>query len=340
MKPPSGGAQIALIIVSLLLMNWFIGSFLMDAVLSDESVNDDYIMAEKMIRAINNDDSEKILIFGSSMAREGIDQREIEKRLGWVKVYNLSISSGKPSDFYLMLSKIRSKEKIKLAVFAFSPWMIQKKYTDDVVSGKDPFTNLMFDSVALAAIMPASILRSGWFAKSALTSLIPFHRHVKYFRNIFDQNDLSFWKKPDERVKAEAWRQYNYWENKPESYFAEELGKESNHAEYSVGNCYWDGNENIQIRAWRKTISGLADRKIPVLAIDMPVNPYKKFLYEDGLAGRFQAIFGSVPDGARFSDMSSVYPKENFIDFNHLNAGGRERFSNDLLAVFKKDYGF
>jgi len=337
---PKEGSRIVLNFAILLLMVWTVGIFLVNIVLSDESVNDDYIVAAKIVRQINNDPSDKIIIFGSSMGREGLDQQYIQNQLNGVKVYNLSVSSGKPSDFYLMLARIRLNNRIKLVVITLSPWIFQKKYTDDVISGNDVFTNLFFNPFKIGDIARFRELKSDWFIDSTISSFNPFYRYNSYFRKIIDQNQLSFWRRPSERSKATPWEQYAYRESKPESYFVDELGKDANYAEYKNDNFYWDAGKNIQITALRKLTNELFKNNILTLAIDMPVNPYKEKLYDNGLIENYRASIKLPLTGSKYHDFSFVYPKDNFIDFNHLNVSGRARFSQDILVLISRDYGF
>lgn len=330
------------IMVYTLLTIWIVGSFLIDFFCQSRTIDNDYVLAIQELHRLNSDIRDKIVIFGSSMGREGIDSQYLQQTIGEdkVSVYNFSISSGKPSDFYLIYRQITEKEKIKLVVLTISPWAFEKMYTGNIKTGVDVFTNLAFKPTPIFEIMGWPDTGTLWFLRESVISAVPIYKYNEYFQKIIDQKNLSFWKQPQEKAKLESWRQYRYPENKPEEYFIEELKKEKNYEEYRNINYDWEPGENLQIRALVRLIRGLEEKAIPVLVVDMPVNPYKQAFYEEGLVESYSAAVRLALGQSRFTDFSFTYPKEDFVDFNHLNSRGRERFSQDLADILKNSYGF
>jgi len=330
------------IMVYTLLTIWIVGSFLIDFFCQSRTIDNDYVLAVQELHRLNSDSQDKIVIFGSSMGREGIDSQYLQGTIGEdkVSVYNFSISSGKPSDFYLIYRQITEKEKIKLVVLTISPWAFEKMYTGNIKTGVDVFTNLAFKSAPIFEIMGRSDINALWFLRESVISAVPLYKYNEYFQKILDQKNLSFWKLPQERAKLESWRQYRYPENKPEEYFIEELKKEKNYEEYRNANYDWAEERNIQLKALGLLVSGLKKQSIPILVCDMPVNPYKQAFYEEGLIEGYSAAVRLALGQSRFTDFSFAYPKEDFVDFNHLNSQGRERFSWDLADILKNSYGF
>jgi len=338
-KIPRNVCDIAVISLGFFFVVLLIGDFLLENFCHSRTIDNDYAIAIQDLCLINEDDASKVVFFGSSMAREGIDRRYLEDEFKGYRFYNFSFSSGKPSDFYFIFSKIKQKENIKLAVITISPWVFQKRYTDDLTRGTDVFTSLLFDPFVFYRIADWRDTDRSWLLRQSIFYVMPLYRYGDYLHKIFDHQNISFWKTKSERAVAETWIPYKYWENKPESYFAEELGKESNYEEYRNSNYYWDKNQNIQMKSLEILVREMEEKSIPVIIVDMPVNPYKQNIYEDGLVSNYVAGIDLLAPRSRFVDYSFVYSRGNFIDFNHLNADGRFRFSRDLRELIKNEYG-
>lgn len=332
LSAPKRPVSIFIFLFFLVSVNFLVNFFLLKIIFSAEPfLNDDYFVAGRNIYEINkNNNTGKIIIFGSSMGREGIDQEYLLNNNNQrYQVYNLSVSSGKPTDYYLMLKKISKKEEIKLAIVTLEPWAFNKKYTKEYSQS------------------PGARLFSGFLDKTGawennFASLFNFYRYSDYFNQIIDRHNLSFWKAEEERKKeVEPWRQYKYPEDKSEDYFIAELQKKENYLEYNDDEYFWREDDNIQLKALKEFFAELEKNNIPSLVINIPVHPLKKEFYGKGLESNYQrAIASVIPLNGKLYDYSSHYEKDCFVDFNHLNEKGRTHLSQEIDNLIRKDYAF
>lgn len=303
-------------------------------------IDDYYYVANQKLRQLNESEkSDKILVFGSSMSREGIDPEILTKDLSAFDVFKFSVTRGKPMDFYLMWRNIREekREEAKLVIISLSPWMFSKKLT--LHTEQEEGTRVFFKSSAILALYGREAWNLDWFARQSVASVSSFYRYGDYIDQMLDHKNLSLWKFKGERAIAKAPPEYRYSENKPESYFLEQLQNKENLRIYSLSNYTWDIKENIQMRALQQLLHELQQKQIPVLVMDMAVNPYRKQLYESGLEEAYkQFVESAVSSYGKLYDFSSSYDKENFIDFSHLNPKGRQQFSEDLREIIVEDY--
>lgn len=187
-------------------------------------IEDDYLIALQKIDRINkNNNHDQIIIFGSSMSREGIDDGYLKETLDNQQIYNLSISSGKPSDFFFLFERIKNKQKINLVVINLSQWMFQKKFSDDVENGKDLSTKRFFLPKIALKFINLDVSNIKWFMEYTISSTMVSLRYNDYIKKIIDHNNLSFWKIPEERDFPVISSQYRYSHNKPEKYFLDYL---------------------------------------------------------------------------------------------------------------------
>lgn len=329
--------------ISLLLASYLVNFVLLKIVFSvHTTINNDHFIAAREIYEINSrkyNDIDKIIIFGSSMSREGIDQDYLmDNGLKLFQIYNISVSSGTPADSYLMLNNIKNKESIKLAIIALAPWQFQKEYTQDF--NKSLGAHLFFKPIPILFLYDKNRPEQTWFLKNSVASLFNFYKYNDHLKQLIDYNNLSFWKTEEERIKKPAiWQQYKYSENKPEAYFVNELNKEENYIKYSNGNYHWEIESNIQLKALANFFRELENENIPSIIINMPVNPQKEKFYEKELRGNYkQAVMSVLPSNGEFYDYSSCYNKDYFIDFNHLNEKGRLQLSQELEKIIEKNY--
>jgi hypothetical protein len=328
------------ILMFILIANYFIGAFFVLLFNKSQTIDDDYAIAMQKLYLLNSDNKEKIIFFGSSMSREGLNLHYFKEEFQDYRVYNFSISSGKPSDFYFIYNKIKDKKKVKFIIITTSPWIFQKKYTEDINSGNDPFTTLIFDPIVVANVVNLRDVNFSWYIKESIFSMIPFYQYNDYLKKIIDHRNMSLWKTKEERMQPQPITIYRYSENKPESYFLEELGKEKNYHEYSSINYCWDNTKNIQIKSLNLLLSKINHNLTSVAIIDMPVNPNKLAFYDEELSSNYLEIMNNLSQTAKFFDLSAQYSADNFIDFNHLNEKGRNSFSYDLRNLIKDNYGF
>ena len=335
-------ASILFFFILLLLANCLVNFLLLKIVFSvHTTINHDHFIAAREIYEINSreyNNVDKIIIFGSSMSREGIDQDYLmENDLKQFQVYNISVSGGTPTDYYLMLNNIKNKEKIKLAVVTLAPWQFQKEYTQEF--SKSVGAHLFFKPIPIFSLREDRFEQM-WFLRNSVASLFNFYKYNDYLNQIIDHKSLSFWKTKEERTKKPAvWQQYKYSENKPETYFVNELNNEENYIEYSNDNYHWGIESNIQIKALANFFRELENENIPSIIINAPVNPQKEKLYETGLRENYkQAVTSILPSNGEFYDYSLYYDKAYFIDFNHLNAMGRLHFSQELERIIEKNH--
>lgn len=307
-------------------------------VLDYKFIDDDNLAVVQKMEKINQGQSaEKIIIFGSSMSREGIDVDYLKKELSRDEIYNLSMSNGKPSDFYLLFSRIKDKAGIKLAVINISQWMMQKKYSDEFNNGKDANANLFFLPAAAARICGFKNFNLAWFSKRTFVSFFPSLKYNSYLKRIIDHHNLSFWKLPSEKDALAVYSEYKYSANLPESYFVGQLKDENRKKDYSAGNYYWSEDDSVQTKSLGILLRELKKNNIPTMIVDAPVNPKIKELYHDGTQEKFLATVESLRRPSQnFYEMAFSYPKEDFIDFDHLNAAGRSVFSRDLAGLIKE----
>jgi hypothetical protein len=327
---------------SFLLLALLVDLFSSRIVYSYPLIDDYYYAANQKLHQLNlSDPSDKILILGSSMSREGIDPEILVKDLGPLEIFKFSISKGKPTDFYLIWNKIEEekREEMKLVIVSLSPWMFAKKLTAQV--DEQPGTRVFFDPQAVITLYGKETRNLDWFPRQTIASMSSFYRYGDYIEQMIDHKKLSFWKDSTERAIAKAPPEYRYSKNQPQSYFAEELQNKENYRIYSRGNYNWDAERNVQIRALQYLLAELEQEKIPVMVLDMAVHPYRKHFYESGLEEEYKQLVQSViPSHARFYDFSSSYEKESFIDFSHLNQKGRQQFSEDLREILEENYAF
>jgi hypothetical protein len=324
--------------ISLLLISWLINSFSLKFLFSSNSIDNDYFVALKNIYYLNLDKKQnKIIILGSSMSREGIDQEYISNRLNHIKVYNLSVSSGKPTDFYLILNNIKNIKKINLVIITLAPWMFQNKYTQEI--NDDTGLHLFFKPVPVLKLF--SNIQPSWFLKNTLSSIWGFYGYNDFLNQTVDHQNLSFWKTKEERTKPDVWQQYKYKEGQPESYFLSIIQNREKPEERFNANYNWDEEKNIQYKALKELLYQLQSKKIPTLIVSMPLNPYIDEVYEDGIEEQYEILLDSISSSnIKVYNYSRDYSKDMFIDFYHLNKEGRDVFSQELYKIIEENYGF
>lgn len=98
--------------------------------------------------------------------------------------------------------------------------------------------------------------------------------------------------------------------------------------------------DNEQVASLRSLVRVCADAHVPLLLIYAPVNPiamggtpYYDASLANGYVGLFQQL--AVQTGGQALDWRRERQVEEFVDFNHLNARGRDKFSHQLGGVIR-----
>ncbi|MFA6375900.1 MAG: hypothetical protein WCX69_00665 [Candidatus Paceibacterota bacterium] len=326
--------KVAIELVVLILTTFFL-FFVVDKILGEiiyhySYIDNDNFVAIQRINKFNDSKSKnKIIILGSSMSREGVDEKYLADQIVGSEIYNFSISSGKPSDFFLIASQLNGVKTARLAIICISPWMFQKNYTDSILNKNDPVTNLFFNPQAILKIIPLRWQDSSWFLGRSVYSFFNVLKYNDYLKQILDHSNLSFWKTKDELTLPAIWNQYGYTKNYSEDYFAAAI-KDSTIKSRFGGDYYWNSDDSVQMRALAAVTSQLREQGVKILVIDMPVNPYIKKLYDKNTEADFAAAMATMIPRQDFYEEAFLYGKSKFIDFDHLNYKGRTLFSINL----------
>jgi len=306
-----------------------------DIVYSADLIPNDYSEVQKELQRLNRETQQpKLVIFGSSMAREAIDQYYLKEQLGDFSIFKFAVSGGAPTDFYFLWSAARGREDIDIAVIPLSPWMFQKKNSHEIEQREG--TGFFATPLSMARLYGPNASQATRFVKQGLTSPWDFYKFEAYLLDFVDRHNISFWKAQEQRATA-AWKPFQYSINKPDAYFTKELKKGGNYSDYDSSNYDWNTQENVQLRAFTLLIAELQKNNTLVILVDMPVHPLKKEFYDEELERDYTAALSHIVGAETLVyDYSATYEKENFIDFNHLNASGRDLFTKELSELIKK----
>ena len=272
-----------------------------------------------------------IHLVGASQTREGLDvllMNNRSKEDGLV-FHNLGAAAYSAMDFYMEVDDIIASNP---DLIVYMPY-VGSFYLDYQFSR----LRFYFNPNALPLLkeeLGFEVLRENKYAifDSYVSYLSYFYKHREGVKAIFFNavNHLIFHFGEAPKVKI-----FNYTENFPDEYFEKQYEK------YEGNKFYISKFTPVEKEAFRLTMAKLKANNIPVLVMDAPGNPLIEKTYQPEVRIDYDDFLQRevVQSGIPFMPLSEIpqFDKDDFIDFTHLNAGGRVRLSDFLVDYIKEN---
>lgn len=277
------------------------------------------------------DNNYHVHLVGTSQTREGFDTDRMNKlsAVDGVTFHNLGAAAYSAMDFYMDVDDIIASNP---DLIVYMPY-VGTFYLDYNFSRLRFFFNP--DSIPLLKNeLGYEVLVKNKHAifDSYISYLLYFFKHREGIKAIFfnfvNYLAFNFGEAPEVKI-------FNYTENFPPEYF------ERQYARYKGNRFYLSQFTPVEKDAFRLTMAKLNESNIPVLVIDAPGNPLIKKTYKPEVRIDYDNFLHQevVERGIPFLPLSDIpqFDKDDYIDFTHLNSGGRARLSDYLAGYLKKN---
>jgi hypothetical protein len=293
--------------------------------LYSEVGKDDPVRLEAQIRMVQpNSGCKKIFLVGGSQTREGYDVKYLNEKFkkNNTMFYNFGVSDGvHPIDMVMLKNRLIKKNPDSIVYMPY----IGSFYSDYQFSKMNYYCYLSNRRDILKYLKAKNIIiPRDVVVDSFVSDFSIFYKYrksfVRIFCNAFKQYFTGYGKREIEK--------YVYKENKPFSYFREQI-KEAKGKKYEIVST--TELEKVMFNLFAKDII-LKD--IEFIVVDSPAHPLIKKCYKEDLRYAYNCF---LSDQAREIDF--IYLSENqlprfteddFVDFLHLNKSGRKKLSEFL----------
>ncbi|MCB4790813.1 MAG: hypothetical protein LHV68_02895 [Elusimicrobia bacterium] len=289
----------------------------------------DSIRFEAQIKTIPVKGAEKrLLIAGSSQAREGLDIDEINKTLKTINysAYNLGISGdGHPLEMFMLANKMISR---KPSVIIYMPFIASFYGEYDYSKMKYYFSpNILPFFYKYLGLRQLYRLRL-YLREDLLGELSVLYKYRDSIKPIF-RNMLKHYLKKEIRTGPQK---FAYTKNMPETYFTETICNVK--AKFKPGEV-----TELDKEVFEKFAEKVVSNNIKLIVIDGPANPLIKKCYDNSLDALYSGFISEESQKVGFTYIQEKelpkFNEDEFIDFSHLNAKGREKFTSYLGNYLK-----
>lgn len=295
---------------------------------------DDALRVEAQLKLLSvNDKNIRVFLIGSSQTREDFDTDYLNKYFSRANVNfcNFGIAgTASPIDMFMLKDKLSNKKP----VFIFYMPYIESFYMD-----KYDFSTMVnyFEPSILPYFLRYEgfkdiVAQRGYFIDSFLGKIFLFYRYRESFVRILYTaiNYHISGNKISEPLR------YAHQENRPKSYFIEEIKKAGGNR-YKTNSCL-ELNKVLFCLFAKDIIS----KGIKLIVLDGPTHPLFKECYRKEINYEYNDFLRRQSLGLGFIYLdSNNLPKFNeteFIDFTHLNEKGRTKFNNFIAQFLSSNY--
>ncbi len=275
-----------------------------------------------------NADQKKIFIIGSSQTREAIDVEllngEFEKDNA--VVYNLGMSAAQAVDIFMIKDKLLAK---KPDIMVYLPQMGSFYMDYDFRKMPHYFSTAVLPYMLKDIGIKRMLAQRSYFVESFLGESFTLYKYRTALQGILE-NAIKDYISGERRTEPER---YLYSENRPKSYFIKTI-EESDRNIYKIGPYTELSEELFTLFARDVTSAG-----VPLIVISSPTNPLTKLMYGKEMDSTFDSFLSKQANDIGFTYLSESqlpsFTEEDFIDFLHLNAMGRSKFSRFLMTYLE-----
>ena len=293
---------------------------------------DDGIRIEAQLRTVSaTEEQGKIFLTGSSQTREDFDVEYLNNQFSKEQVvfYNLGISgAAHPIEMYMLKEELLSKDP---DIIIYVPF-VASFYTDcDFSKIKYYFDPIIIPRIIEYEGMQNIISQRVYLEDSFLGKAFFTYKYRESLDRILEnavKNYLNIEKRTEPQI-------YGYTDNKPESYFEDEI-KKANKNKYYVSQ-YTELNEELFILFAKDVVS----EGVKLIVISGPTHPLIKLCYSEELDIAYNNFITEQASKIGFTylreDQLPSFTAEDFIDFTHLNAQGRSKMSRFLEIYLEEN---
>lgn len=293
---------------------------------------EDPLRLEAILRAIPGRESpqRKVLLVGSSLTREGFDVKLLNERFRADKLsfYNLGVAgSSQPLDLYMLRKRLFEK----------APEMIMyMPFVESFYSSYDDNDYNRLHHHFDYSVLPHLLRHFGWgyvrdhqrtLGDALLGKISILYRFRKQFNRVAVRwLTAKLTGAPDPEPMS-----YEYTENQPPEYFAAKVNEYGGEYRYARSE-YTELNEML----FREFVRETHEAGIQLVVIDGPVHPRMQAFFSEDTAREYQTFLERSERELGFvylrRDELPRFSSEDFIDFAHLNAVGREKLSGFMAG--------
>jgi hypothetical protein len=296
----------------------------------------DPLRFEAMLRTIpRSAEFKKVLIIGTSQAREGIDADYLNEQFRHLNVqfYNMGIGgSFHPVDMFMLKERIVG---LHPDVVVYTPWFesFYTPYKMQKANHLEYFFNPKVLPYLAKYLWPGHIDEE---IKKDLSNVVFSYYSILFrFREHFGPIFLSGIKSSmGLEEKAEPVK-YVFTDNSTGFSFEKMLSnwKKEDHFRFGVYSELYKKMFNLFARE-------MADHHIQLIVLTPPVHPLIEQACSDEIRKSYHAflIEQSRKQGFEYTPDYSLphFSPEEFLDFTHLNSSGREKFTRFLVGYFEQ----
>ena len=289
--------------------------------------HDDAIRVEAQLKLIpDTDTTKKVFLIGASQAREDYDVAYLNDHFPQpgVAFFNFGISGNEqPFEMFMMLEEMINKKPRAIIYTSY----VGSFYSDYIFSKMKHYFSPEIMPYFKKYLTPKEIwAQKDYFIDSYLGLGSLLYRYREQLKRILK---LSL----NERIrgkKRESPEYFGYTENKPLTYFTDSITQSDN-------RYYTTPFTGLNHELFTQFAENIVSRGIAFIVIDGPTHPLIEQCYRREIDDKYHAFYVEKSQKIGFTYLTGSqlpsFSAEQFIDFTHLNAGGRK-----IMTQFLHNY--
>jgi hypothetical protein len=291
---------------------------------------DSFFRLEAKLRMMDDREAgRRVFLTGSSQTREDFDAEYLNRafRGEGVVFHNLGISGGaQPIELAMIEDRLFEKHPDVIVHTTY----VGSFYTRfSLLKLKYHFDPAILPWLRRTMGYPRMIGRRDAFIEAFLSMSSPLYR----FRGSLQRIGRTYVKNRIGRGHRTGPILYAYEEAKPPSYYLDEI-------ERVQGNKFrFNGQTEINEALFERFAADILARGIDFILIEGPTHPLIRRCYSAEVDRRYRAFLAGVSDRLGFDYLTEEdlpdFSEDDFIDFTHLNEGGRAKLSRFLETYLR-----